>query len=74
VSLSRGAARQDRLLGQVSRRLREELAKLEVAINDEKSTQKVAVPGGYRDHLDDDTVPGPGPGPEAEAETADSGG
>jgi nifR3 family TIM-barrel protein len=31
-------------------------------------TQKVALPEGYLDHLDDDTVPG------AEAETADSGG
>ena len=31
-------------------------------------TQKVALPEGYLDHLDDDTVPGP------EAETADSGG
>ena len=31
-------------------------------------TQKVALPEGYLDHLDDDTSPG------AEAETADSGG
>ena len=31
-------------------------------------TQRVALPGGYLDHLDDDTAPGP------EAETADSGG
>ncbi len=31
-------------------------------------TQKVALPEGYLDHLDDDTAPGP------EAETADSGG
>jgi hypothetical protein len=31
-------------------------------------TQKVALPEGYLDHLDDDEVPGP------EAETADSGG
>ncbi len=31
-------------------------------------TQKVALPEGYLDHLDDDTAPG------AEAETADSGG
>ena len=31
-------------------------------------TQKVALPEGYLDHLDDSTPPGP------EAETADSGG
>ena len=31
-------------------------------------TQRVALPDGYLDHLDDDTAPGP------EAETADSGG
>jgi len=31
-------------------------------------TQKVALPEGYLDHLDDDVAPGP------EAETADSGG
>ena len=31
-------------------------------------TQKVALPEGYLDHLDDDEVPGP------EAEAADSGG
>jgi len=31
-------------------------------------TQKVALPEGYLDHLDDEAVPGP------EAETADSGG
>jgi hypothetical protein len=31
-------------------------------------TQKVALPEGYLDHLDDDKAPG------AEAETADSGG
>jgi RNA-directed DNA polymerase len=37
VVLVHGHPRQDRLLGQVSRRLREELAKLEVEINDEKS-------------------------------------
>ena len=37
VVLVDGQARRDRLLGQVARRLREELAKLEVEVNEEKS-------------------------------------
>jgi len=37
VVLVDGQAREDRLLGQLARRLREELAKLEVEVNEEKS-------------------------------------
>jgi hypothetical protein len=41
---------------------------MRVARGKTAGTQKVALPEGYLDHLDDDAAPG------AEAETADSGG
>jgi nifR3 family TIM-barrel protein len=56
------------VLGAVDRSLPYPPAAMRVARGKTAGTQKVALPEGYLDHLDDDVAPGP------EAEAADSGG